>query len=205
MDRWERVASARASSRSKLSTRSRFSRVSKERSRSAISSSPKPERVRSISGIAWRSASSRARRASSKEPPILLSARLSRRACSIDRSRKQTGTVVRPRRRAATNRWWPPMTTPSSRRANTGWTKPNCRMERSRESSSSSLIRRGLAGSGWSESIGTCSIVRVELGTAFMRRAPPPRPSAASRPSGHQRRLPPRCEHGRQRHGRWRG
>jgi hypothetical protein len=49
------------------------------------------------------------------------------------------------------------MTVLSSLRARTGWTKPNWRMLRSRESSSSSLIRRGLAGSGRRRSIGTSS------------------------------------------------
>src|SRR5688572_11362802 len=53
------------------------------------------------------------------------------------------------------------MTVPSSRRASTGWTTPNVRMERVRASSSSPPMRRGLAGSGWSASMGTDSMVGV--------------------------------------------
>ena len=157
--RGERVASSRAASRSKLSGRSAFSRVSRLRSRSRISSSPKPDRVRSISGLDWRSARRRARRASSQEPEILLRARFRRRACSTDRSSQMTGTEVSPSRRAAIRRWWPPMTVLSSFLARTGWTKPNWRRLRVSDSSSSSPMRRGLAGSGCSWSIGTCSTV----------------------------------------------
>ena len=82
--------------------------------------------------------------------------------------------VVIPRRRAATRRWWPPMTTASSRRARTGWTKPHWRRLRVRASSSSSEIRRGLAGSGRSWSMGNCSTVR-EGRVPLVTTAPPRR------------------------------
>jgi len=118
----------------------------------------KPLRLRSMSSTGLSSASILARSSWSHSPEILLRARLRRRDCSTVRSRKMTGTVFQPRRRAATRRWWPPMTMLSSRRASTGWTKSNCLRLRVSAFISSFPMVRGLAGSGCRESIATFSI-----------------------------------------------
>ena len=62
-------------------------------------------------------------------------------------------------RGAATRRRWPPLSVASLRRASTGWTKPNWWFERSSASSSSSLMRRGLAEPGRNTSSATSSTV----------------------------------------------
>ncbi len=158
--RWARGAARAASSaasRSNDSTRSFLSRASSDFSSFASSSSLKPESDRSMSSTGVRSATSRARSSLSQSPEMRLRPRLSTRACSSVRSSQTTGTVFMPSFRAATKRWWPPITVRSSRRASTGCTKPNSRMLRVRASSWASPILRGFAGSGRSESISTSS------------------------------------------------
>ena len=54
-----------------------------------------------------------------------LRARLSSLACSAGRSTRMTGTEASPSLRAASRRWWPPITDLSWELAMTGSTKPN--------------------------------------------------------------------------------
>ena len=171
------AASSQAASKSKVSGRSRLSRESSDLRSLAISSSPKPERVMSTSGVSLSSARSRARSSWSQSPLIRFRARLRSLACSGERSTKMTGTLAKPRRLAASSRWWPPMTARSSRRAMMGSTNPNSWMLLVRASSSCSAIRRGLKGSGLSRSSSTCSIVRCVLlssSPSTATRPPPP-------------------------------
>jgi hypothetical protein len=111
-------------------------------------------------GDCSRSAGRRASRSWSQFPEILFKTRLRRCACSSVTSRKMTGTVFQPRRRAATRRWWPPITILSSCRASTSCTNPNSRSERVSASRSWSLILRGLDGSGRSSAMGIWTICR---------------------------------------------
>ena len=152
-------AASSAASTSNASTFSRFSRTSRDFSSLSSSSSAKPVSVRS----------SFDRLQVGEHPgeqllvPVaadLVEGEVEERGpAPALRSRKMTGTVFMPRRRAASSRWWPPMTVLSSRRASTGWTKPHSRRLRVSASSSASEIRRGFAGSGRSSSIATCSTV----------------------------------------------
>ena len=73
------------------------------------------------------------------------------------------------------------MTVLSSRRASTGWTKPNSRRLRVSASSSASEIRRGLAGSGRSVSMSTCSICIIALVMAVPTSSCTPRSPARLR------------------------
>ena len=77
-----------------------------------------------------------------------LRARFSNLACSAGRSTRTTGTEARPSLRAASRRWCPPMTDLSSRRAMTGSTKPNLRMERVSDSSLGVGDASGVGGIG---------------------------------------------------------
>ena len=92
--RGSRRASSSADSSSNASGWSARSLASRLLRRSLISSSPKPLRVTSRSRSACRSARSRARSCSSQSPLILLSARFSSRACSALRSSQMTGASV---------------------------------------------------------------------------------------------------------------
>ncbi len=159
--RGARAASSRAVVEIEVLRLARASRGSRgDRSRSLISSSPKPESERSTFGLACRSASSRARSCSSQEPEIRLRARLSRRACSIDEVEVGDRDGGQPE--------------PSGREqalvaADDGAVLPagEDRLDEA-ELAQAALegvelvlaIRRGLAGSGRSSSMATCSTVR---------------------------------------------
>src|SRR5438876_7085373 len=155
-------AAASAASTSNVSSLSPLSRASRVFSSFATSSSPNPDNETSRSGTSWSSDSKRASNSCSHEPAIRFRARLRTLASSAEMSRKMTGTEGAPRRRAASSRWWPPITARSSRRAMIGSTRPKFWMLRVRASSSPSEIRRGFNPFARSSVIPTCSMARPE-------------------------------------------